>query len=332
MMKMQDRLRENQPVVYQTLRHALSRQKLSHALLLCGPRGTERRETAIFIAQSLVCQHSEEGLACEECESCQRIAQGQYADLIVLDGADRSIKKDEILSLQEQFSKTALEGSGKKIYILDHAENATPEALNSLLKFLEEPQGSDTQAILIVENPDRLLPTVVSRCQQLPFRPLTQKQAQEMAKQAGLDETDCLLLSHLIRDPQRIQQAAEEESYQNGVQMMKRFVQEFTDHDQEVLLWIHGEYLTGKEKEKDRRTFRWFLDCLLVFYRLAAAKQTQGPPWFQQHIAAVQSSSLRLDKLILTLLECRDKLQRSYNLPLLADQLIYQMKEGLRDE
>ena len=114
---------------------------MSHALLLCGPRGTERRETAIFIAQSLVCQHSEEGLACEECESCQRIAQGQYADLIVLDGADRSIKKDEILSLQEQFSKTALEGNGKKIYILDHAENATPEALNSLLKFLEEPAG-----------------------------------------------------------------------------------------------------------------------------------------------------------------------------------------------
>lgn len=60
--------------------------------------------------------------------------------------------------MQERFNKTGLERSGQKVYILNNAENTTPEALNSLLKFLEEPQGSDTLAILIVENQDWILP------------------------------------------------------------------------------------------------------------------------------------------------------------------------------
>ena len=61
------------------------------------------------------------------------------------------------------------------IYVLDHAENATPDALNSLLKFLEEP-GSDMIAILIVEQLDRVLPTIISRCQNIPFTPLRASQ------------------------------------------------------------------------------------------------------------------------------------------------------------
>lgn len=325
-----ERLRQEQPVIYQTLKHALTQNKLAHAFLFIGQKGTPRLETALLLAQSKVCGHrTDEGFACEQCEACQRVQAQAYSDLIILDGTSKSIKKDEILALQDQFSKTGLEGGGQKIYILNGAENTTPEALNSLLKFLEEPQSSDVLAILIVENQDRILPTIVSRCQCLTFRPLTQRQIADIAVGEGLDETDSYLLSHLIRDVSQIQAAAEDEAYQNGMLMMKRFVREFPVYEEEVLIWIQTEYLTGKDKEKDKRTFLYFLDCLLQFYRDAAAGSGEGPQWIQDARKETLNKNIRLEHMIICLLECRDKCSRPYNLSLLADQLIAKLKEGL---
>ena len=108
-MKFAERLQAQQPVVYQTLKHALMQKKLAHAFLFVGQKGTPRLETALLLAQSRICQHVHDGFACEECIDCQRIAEGNYADLILLDGASKSIKKEEIRSLQERFNKTGLE-------------------------------------------------------------------------------------------------------------------------------------------------------------------------------------------------------------------------------
>ena len=159
-------LKEQQPVVYTTLKHALELDKLAHAYMFSGPAGTMKKEAAYLLAQSLVC--STHGFACECCDTCKRIAANEFADLKYIDGTTTSIKKEDIVKLQKEFNKTGLETTGKKIYILDHAENATPDALNSLLKFLEEPTN-DMTAILIVEQMDRVLPTIISRCQNIPF-------------------------------------------------------------------------------------------------------------------------------------------------------------------
>ena len=111
------------------------------------------------------------------------------------------IGSDDILKLQHVFAKTTLK-TGKKIYVLDHAENATPDALNSLLKFLEEP-GSDMIAILIVEQLDRVLPTIISRCQNIPFTPLSASQC-HAAVQEDLEALDAYLLSSMIRQKSEI--------------------------------------------------------------------------------------------------------------------------------
>ena len=91
-MKFAERLAVQQPVVYQTLKHALVQKKLAHAFLFVGQKGTPRLETALLLAQSLICSHVHEGFACEECDECRRVAEENYADLIVLDGAAKSIK------------------------------------------------------------------------------------------------------------------------------------------------------------------------------------------------------------------------------------------------
>ena len=111
-----DILREQQPVVYHTLRNALEHNRLAHAYMFSGPSGTPKKETAYLLAQSLVCRES--GFACEVCDTCERIAHNEYADMIYLDGTSVSIKKDDILKLQHAFAKTGLEKTGKKKEIL----------------------------------------------------------------------------------------------------------------------------------------------------------------------------------------------------------------------
>ena len=123
--------------------------------LFTGEKGTPKKESAYLLAQSLLCLNvNENGFACETCDECQRLIHGNYADLIYIDGLKNSIKKSDILTIQEHFSKTNLEKYGKKVYILDGVENATPVAMNTLLKFLEEPEG-DVLAILICESEEQ---------------------------------------------------------------------------------------------------------------------------------------------------------------------------------
>lgn len=193
-------LKRNQPVAYQVLSNALKNQKLSHAYLFYGPSGSPKEQMALLLVQSLFCQHTDEdGFACQECESCRRIAREESLDFFwahaggnqgirnlsrnelkkYWDGEDIEvtqkqkdafrIKKDTILSLQEKFSKSSVE-KGWQAYILEEYDSATPEASNALLKFLEEPKDG-LAGILIADELFNILPTILSRAQLISFRP-----------------------------------------------------------------------------------------------------------------------------------------------------------------
>ena len=155
MLMVKDKLKEQQPIVYHTLKNALENSRLAHAYLFSGPGGSMKKDAAILLAQSLLCKGNT--FACEECDLCKRVKAHEYADMIYLDGSEISIKKEDIKKLQKSFEKTALEKNGRKIYILDHVENATADALNSLLKFLEEPSGDMTAILLVEQNANMAL-------------------------------------------------------------------------------------------------------------------------------------------------------------------------------
>ena len=155
---LKDVLKQEQPVVYTALKNALEHDRVSNAYLFSGPAGTHKYDAALLLAMSLLCE-SGRGLACEQCGTCQRVQRGEHADMIVLDGSAGSISKEQIDDLQMRFSRTAAEsGTGRAVYIIRNAENASISAMNSLLKFLEEP-GSHITAILTTDNISRLLPT-----------------------------------------------------------------------------------------------------------------------------------------------------------------------------
>jgi len=314
-------LKQRQPIVERVLYNTLAHKQASHAYLFVGPKGTQMYETAIFLAQSLVCAHANP-FACKQCDSCVRIEKEIYADLIILDGNQQSIKKDDIIKLQETFSKTALEGYGKKIYIIDGADHSSPVALNSLLKFLEEPSGNSTYAILISERMERLLETVISRCQVLTFKP---QDIQERLKDMDLSQYDLYeahLLAQLVNDVSDIQA----QDYQSALQQFAAFLDEYSRAPYLGEFFLQNQILKRKDGPSDRRQLTLFLNIGMMFFKDILFK-TEIPSlvWKQRVYRLPQ----HLDALkVFTLFnEGVHKITTNANLGLLVDALIYQLKE-----
>ncbi len=188
-------LKKTQPVVYRTLSRALTSGRIAHAYMFAGPKSANTKNTALLFIQSLFCPHpDEDGFACQECDSCRRLAAHDAADVKWIE--KERIKKNDIAWLQEQFSTTAVERNGKRVYVLDRFDKATPDSSNALLKFLEEP-GTSLFGILLVENAANTLTTIQSRCQLIQFRPgsiayvknalkdLTDEESADMLARAG---------------------------------------------------------------------------------------------------------------------------------------------------
>ena len=152
-------------VVIKSLTNTLKTNKLSHAYLVVGEDSLYSDEFILSFVKAIFCLENKdkEFFSCEECKNCRSINHGNYVDFYKLT-SDTSIKKDEIQALKSDLSVKSF--YGKKIYWIKDIEKMTEQAANSLLKFLEEPED-DIIAILSCKNISAVLPTIVSRCQQI---------------------------------------------------------------------------------------------------------------------------------------------------------------------
>ena len=154
--------------ITQTLTQAVAHGRTSHAYLFCGPRGTGKTSTARVLAKSLNCtmRPPTVGDPCGACDNCRAIDNGSFIDLIEVDAAsNRGI--DEIRDLREKVRFAPTVGRNK-VYIIDEAHALTNDAFNAFLKTLEEPPPHSV-FVLATTEPERLPPTIVSRCQRFDF-------------------------------------------------------------------------------------------------------------------------------------------------------------------
>ena len=154
-----------QKVIVKTLKNSLKNKKISHAYLFCGPRGTGKTTMARLFAKSLNC---EEGIGnqCLKCSSCQKIKDGNHPDVVEIDAASNSTV-DSVRNLIENISYQPIL-SRYKVYIIDEVHNMSNSAFNALLKTLEEPP-SFVIFILATTEPQKILPTILSRVQRYDF-------------------------------------------------------------------------------------------------------------------------------------------------------------------
>ncbi len=166
--------------VKDVLKAALEAGRIGHAYLFSGPRGVGKTTTARLIAMTANCT----GAApkpCGECESCISVRAGSHPDVMEIDAASNN-SVDDVRDLRELVGLAAMRG-GKKIYILDEAHMMSRAAFNALLKTLEEPP-SHVIFILATTEPEKIIPTILSRCQHYRFRRLTPEEI--AGKLAGL--------------------------------------------------------------------------------------------------------------------------------------------------
>jgi len=158
--------------VTQTLSLALNQDRLSHAYLFSGLRGSGKTSTARIFSKALICEKGPTATPCEECENCKMANENRHIDIIEMDAAS-SRKIDDIRELIEH-TKYKPNSARYKIFIIDEVHMLTKEAFNALLKTLEEPP-SYVKFILATTDPLKLPPTILSRTQHFRFKQIGQK-------------------------------------------------------------------------------------------------------------------------------------------------------------
>ena len=156
-----------QKPLLQTIKNAIKENKIAHAYLFSGPRGTGKTSMAKLLAKALNCECNDNtNRPCNVCENCQSINEGTHPDVIELDAASNN-GVDEVRDIIDKVKYAPIMGK-YKVYIIDEVHMMTPGAFNALLKTLEEPPA---HVIFILATTDvhKVLPTIVSRCQRFDF-------------------------------------------------------------------------------------------------------------------------------------------------------------------
>ena len=176
------------------LQEAVAKNKIGHAYLFRGPDGVGKKRAALTLAAYLNCQNPLEGDACGQCASCRKYISGNHPDLIHIAPDGAAIKIGQVRALKHQLAFPPLE-AGVRVIILEDIHTMRREAANSLLKTLEEPPPNNI-LILTADQAGEILPTIISRCQVIPFGPLDHEDmAQVLMGENGLEEAQALTLA-----------------------------------------------------------------------------------------------------------------------------------------
>lgn len=343
-MQVESYLKQHQPIIYQTFVNSLTSDKLSHAFLLSGVPGTPLLEIAKFLAKSILCDDPSP-LACNSCITCLRVDDNNYPDYFLFDGSKDTIKKDSVVNIENAFDKKAFEAKGIRIYILHLVENMTVEAVNSILKFLEEP-GTQIYAFLTTNNENSILPTIVSRCQVLKVKLVDRQAVINEAVGYGVAVQDAELMSYfynsgeLIYDILRESDSDEKENeeyekikkdYENAKEWFDGLFNTFSHKNPAEVAYFIEKSINPKIKSKE--SMRLFIDILIEAYEDLLNIQNGCNIYLKSYDTILKDLANYLPHIKETLIELlknRSLINENANTSLLCDHIMnFMIKEDL---
>ena len=318
-MTMYDYLKTYQPLLFQTFGNALNSRNLSHAYLLEGESGTPLKESAFYLAKSLVCDNPNP-YACNTCASCTRFDEGNYTDFFFFDGAEQSIKKESVLMLEKAFSMTSVEQKGVLIYVMHNVENMTLEAINALLKFLEEP-SRNVYAFLTTNNASNVLPTIKSRAQILNLKLIKRDILLELCKYIDVAQEDIELLIPFYNLPALIVEEGNSDRYQSYKRALIQTLDTFSKNKKEGYLVAHNLIVPLKDRFLVKRVFTYFALFLKDVINYKVGRPLLFPS-FKKLTKALSETLNDPLSLVVKTYEISDKVDANVNIGLLVDELL----------
>ena len=326
-MKYDEYLEKYQPFIYNTFINSLKFNKVSQAYLIKGSDGTPTLDIALFLAKTLICEEPSP-LACSSCLNCIRFEEGNYADFMLIDGSKNAIKVGDIENLQKFLASSSLEKQGKKIYIINCLENANKEAVNALLKTLEEPTSS-VYAFITTQNEAKLLPTIISRCQILSLLPINKSIVKQNAINEGVLLEDADILSYFYCDVEVIKQKSEEENYKEQKKLLYETLNALTISSEEAIYYAQTNLIKNIKTKEDARLY---IDLLSIAFKDILHIQNNQPLVLEgakEQIDTLSKKYKNVSSIYLEIMLSRGQIEDNVNLSLLLQHIfIYIRKEG----
>ncbi|PLS34405.1 DNA polymerase III subunit delta' [Carnobacterium maltaromaticum] len=258
-----------QPQLFNRFKKNLQHGQLAHAYLFEGVPGVGKKEMAIWLSQAIFCLEPEDGLPCGKCQNCTRILEHQHPDVTELAPDGLSIKVDQVRELKTEFSKSGVEGR-QKVFIVEDVEKMTVGAANSLLKFLEEPEGT-VVAFLLTTAKQKILPTILSRCQLVHFSPLSKRMLLTELKKLEISEKQGALLVHLTNSLESAVEMNRNEWFNEARDIIWKWFQLISQNEKQAFIFVQTDVMPHfKEREQQMLAFELLLlayrDALMLLY------------------------------------------------------------------
>ena len=329
-MQVEKYLKNYQPVIYQTFLNSLQKDQLSHAYLISGNNGAPLLDVATFFAKSILCDDPSP-MACNSCITCLRVDDGNYPDFFVFDGSKATIKKEAVTTIESAFEKKAFENKGIRVYVLHLIENMTVEAINSILKFLEEP-GQKVYAFLTTNNENVILPTIISRCQVLRLKLIDKQIVIKTAIEEGVDKKDAELLSYFYNDGELIKEILDDKESNNAFFTAKECFEEIIEvlANGNVNDIVYNAQSNVVNRIKSKEACRYFINMLVMAFEDAINIQNQRDAFLESYATILETLANKLshlDESLIELLKCSGVINTNVNIPLLIDHVFHTITE-----
>ena len=244
--------------VVKVLENSFNNNRLSHAYIFEGEKGSGLKEVAIHLAKKLLCLDNYS--ACGVCENCIRVENGTHTNVIFIEPIQNTIRKDQINAIVHEGHMTSLTDKNI-IFIINNAEKMNRASANSLLKFLEEPTPNN-YLILLCENSSMLLETIVSRTQIIRFKPVNKEQLALQLQSEGIEKDVSYILSEIFGSYDDAKNALKEGHIINSYDLFKKIINaKINNKDQYIEYYLNKKLITSGESHK------WFLEILTLFKR-----------------------------------------------------------------
>lgn len=304
-------LRETQARITKLLDRQIKAGKVNHAYLLVGESDT--KDLAEYMSQSLFCENYQEK-PCEKCEACLKIKENNHGDYVFVSGKDEIIKKEDVMAVKSRFLQTSLEDVKHKVYVIEDVDNASLVAMNSFLKFLEEPD-SNIVAILTTSNINKVLETIKSRCLILHLEPVDKTILKNKLIAEGIDQNNAHVLSYLASNFEEALSIHDDKMFHQVMDtfdQMKKLYRQSKYTEAGIFLQVAGI----KRHKFNLKSIQWLLELHELTYSIQGVDDTT-------------QISLKDLELLRVVMNIKDRIRPGVISSMLIDQFVYELNKGI---